>query len=83
MGETEYITKKEIIEELLYKDRNFFSSNNPEFNIFKYTSFFAVLTFTFQFIIVIINSFRGFGYPSMCGLGARLCEGLNRIQNKM
>ncbi|AGO61372.1 MULTISPECIES: hypothetical protein [Ferroplasma] len=62
MSENGYITKKEIIEELLYKDRNFFSSNNPEFNIFKYTAFFAVLTFTFQFIIVIINSFRGFGY---------------------
>ncbi|AGO61415.1 hypothetical protein [Ferroplasma acidarmanus] len=62
MDENEYITKKEIIKELLYKDRNFFSSINPEFSIFKYTSFFAVVTFTFQFIIVMINSFTGFGY---------------------
>jgi len=62
MGENEYITKKEIIEELLYKDRNFFSSSNPEFNIFKYTAFFAILTFTFQFIIVMIKSFDGLSY---------------------
>jgi len=62
MGKNEYITKKEIIKELLYKDRNFFSNSNPEFNIFKYTAFFAVLTFTFQFIIVMVNSFNGFGY---------------------
>ena len=64
MSENEYITKKEIIEEMLYKDRNFFSSSNPEFNIFKYTAFFAVVTFTFQFIIVMVNSFSDFDYPT-------------------
>jgi len=57
-----YITKKEIIEELVYKDRNFFSSSNSEFNIFKYTSFFAVLTFTFQSIVVMTKSFNGLSY---------------------
>ena len=62
MSENEYIRKKGIIDELLYKDRNFFSSSNPEFNIFKYTAFFAVVTFTFQFIIVMVNSFSVFGY---------------------
>ncbi len=62
MVENEYITKKEIIKEILYKDRNFFASSNPEFSIFKYTSLFAVLAFTFQSIIVMINIFSGFGY---------------------
>lgn len=62
MSENLYITKKEIIEELVYKDRNFFSSSNSEFNIFKYTSFFAVLTFTFQSIVVMTKSFNGLSY---------------------
>ncbi|BAB59870.1 TVG0735005 [Thermoplasma volcanium GSS1] len=62
MSENQYITKKEIIEELLYKDRNFFLNNNPEFNIFKYTAFFAVVTFTFQPIIVMVNIFSAFSY---------------------
>ncbi len=62
MSENLYTTKKEIIEELVYKDRNFFSSSNSEFNIFKYTSFFAVLTFTFQSIVVMAKNFNGLSY---------------------
>ncbi len=62
MEEIEYITKKEIVEELLSKDMDFFSRHSLEFDIFKYTSLFAVFTFTFQFIIILIQNFYGLPY---------------------
>ncbi len=62
MGEIDYRTKREIIEELLYKDRYFFSEHDSEFDIFKYTALFAVLTFTFQFVIVIMDNLYGLSY---------------------
>jgi len=60
VNENEYMTKKEITEELLYKDKNFFSGSNLEFKIFKYTSLFAIITFIFQSIIVLVKSFHMF-----------------------
>ena len=62
MDEREYFRIKEIVEELLYKDRYFFSQHSLEFNIFRYTSLFAVLTFTFQFLIIVIQNFYGLVY---------------------
>jgi len=62
VGEIDYRTKREIIDELLYKDRNLFSEHDLEFDIFKYTALFAVLTFTFQIIISMIKNFYGLSY---------------------
>ena len=62
MEENEYIAKKEIVEELLFKDRYFFSQHSLEFNIFKYTSLFAAFIFTFQFIIIMIQNSYGLLY---------------------
>jgi hypothetical protein len=54
--------KREIIEEILTRDKNFFAANNLEFNIFKYTSLFAVFTFTLQVAILVIQNLYGVAY---------------------
>ena len=50
-----------LVDEILLKDKNFFTSRNFEFNIFRYTSIFAVFAFSIQIIVGI------FGYINVTG----------------
>ena len=64
MDHLNYSQQKELVEEILATDNNFLSLHNLELNIFKYTSLFAVFTFTFQIIILVIQNFYGLFYLS-------------------
>lgn len=52
-----YQIKKEIVEELLAKDKNFFTGLTLEFNVFKYTAIFATYTFIIEVILTFVQNF--------------------------
>ena len=53
-----YQIKKEIVEELLARDKNFFTGLTLEFNVFKYTAIFAAYTFIIEVILTLAQNFH-------------------------
>ena len=64
MEDMKYHYERELVEEILLGDKDFFSDHSLEFNIFKYTAIFAVYTFTIQIVLLLIQNVYGLNYFS-------------------